>query len=71
MKQRMDYSEYGGAPLLGLDGVALVGHGRSNSKAVRNAIRFAAELAEQGLVEEIRSAMERDRSGEGDEVVCS
>ena len=46
-RRRVDYSEYGGAPLLGVAGVAIVGHGRSSAKAVRNGIamahRFAAE----------------------------
>ena len=42
-KKRLDYSEYGGAPLLGVRGVAIVGHGSSNDKAVMNGIRVAAE----------------------------
>ena len=44
-KKRLDYSEYGGAPLLGLKGVAIVGHGSSNANAIKNAIRVAAEFA--------------------------
>jgi phosphate acyltransferase len=44
-KKRLDYSEYGGAPLLGIKGVCIVGHGSSNANAVKNAIRVAAELA--------------------------
>src|SRR5664280_3208690 len=40
-KKRLDYSEYGGAPLLGVNGACFIGHGRSNAKAVRNAIRAA------------------------------
>ena len=44
-KKRFDYSEYGGAPLLGLRGVCIVGHGSSNERAVMNGIRVAAEFA--------------------------
>ncbi|HEY2038443.1 MAG TPA: phosphate acyltransferase PlsX [Edaphobacter sp.] len=44
-KKRLDYSEYGGAPLLGVRGVCIVGHGSSNEKAVMNGIRVAAEFA--------------------------
>jgi glycerol-3-phosphate acyltransferase PlsX len=45
-KKRLDYSEYGGAPLLGVRGVCIVGHGSSNEKAVLNGIRVAAEFAQ-------------------------
>ena len=41
----MDYSEYGGAPLLGVKGGCIVCHGRSNAKAIKNAIRVACEFA--------------------------
>ena len=44
-KDRLDYSEYGGAPLLGVRGVCIVGHGSSNERAVMNGIRVAAEFA--------------------------
>ena len=44
-KSRLDYSEYGGAPLLGVRGVCVVGHGSSNERAVMNGIRVAAEFA--------------------------
>ena len=44
-KKRLDYSEYGGAPLLGVRGVCIISHGRANSKAIRNAIRVAAEFS--------------------------
>ena len=43
-KKRMDYSEYGGAPLLGVRGVAIICHGRSNANAIKNAIRVAKEF---------------------------
>ncbi len=48
-KKRLDYSEYGGAPLLGLRGVCIVGHGSSNDRAILNGIRVAAEFAQTGL----------------------
>jgi len=54
-KKRLDYSEYGGAPLLGVKGACLIGHGRSNGKAVRNAIRAAEELVKRRIPEKIRA----------------
>ena len=50
-KKRVDYSEYGGAPLLGVKGVCMIAHGGSNANAIKNAIRVAAEFA-QGRVNE-------------------
>ena len=44
-RRRVDYSEYGGAPLVGVAGLAIVGHGRSSAKAVRNAIAMASRFA--------------------------
>src|ERR1700724_1085138 len=44
-KKRVDYSEYGGAPLLGVKGVCIVCHGRSDSNAIKNAIRVAGEIS--------------------------
>jgi glycerol-3-phosphate acyltransferase PlsX len=49
-RERLDHSEYGGAPLLGVNGLCLVGHGRSSPKAVRSAIVLAARYARQGLL---------------------
>ncbi len=48
-KKRLDYSEYGGAPLLGIKGVCIVSHGSSNSNAIKNALRVAAEFANAGI----------------------
>jgi glycerol-3-phosphate acyltransferase PlsX len=48
-KKRLDYSEYGGAPLLGLKGVCFIGHGSSNANAIKNAIRVAAEYVEHNV----------------------
>ena len=59
-RRRVDYSEYGGAPLLGVAGLAIVGHGRSSARAVRNAIamasRFAAGDFNQRVEQEIAAA---------------
>lgn len=48
-KKKVDYSEYGGAPLLGIDGVAMICHGGSNAKAVKNAVHFAHDYALKGV----------------------
>ena len=53
-KKRLDYSEYGGAPLLGVKGACLIGHGRSNAKAVRSAIRAAHAFVEHRIPDKIR-----------------
>jgi len=47
--KRTNYAEYGGAPLLGLNGTAIISHGRSNSMAIKNAIRTAAEMVDARL----------------------
>lgn len=49
-RRRVDYSEYGGAPLLGVAGLCIVGHGRSSAKAVRNAVAMASRVASGGVV---------------------
>jgi len=49
-RRRVDYSEYGGAPLLGVAGVTIVGHGRSSAKAVRNAVALAYRFAAQRFI---------------------
>jgi len=49
-RKRVDYSEYGGAPLIGLDGLCVIGHGRSSAKAVRNAVAMTARFVREGLV---------------------
>ncbi len=56
-KKRLDYSEYGGAPLLGVRGVCIVGHGSSNEKAVMNGIRVAAEFAQAEVNAGIEAAL--------------
>jgi glycerol-3-phosphate acyltransferase PlsX len=57
LKRRTDYAEYGGAPLLGVDGVALICHGGSNARAIASAIRVADAFAHNGLREETTAAI--------------
>jgi glycerol-3-phosphate acyltransferase PlsX len=59
LKKRVDYSEYGGAPLLGVKGVNIICHGRSNANAIKNAIRVAVEFAEGRVNEKIEDELER------------
>ncbi len=63
-KKRVDYAEYGGAPLLGVDGVGIVCHGKSNSHAIKNAILQAAAMAEGNITKTIQQSLEinSDRS---------
>ena len=53
LRKEIDYAEYGGAPLLGLDGVCIICHGSSSAKAIKNAVAVAAEFVQHGLNEEI------------------
>jgi glycerol-3-phosphate acyltransferase PlsX len=57
-RKRVDYTEMGGAPLLGIDGAAVICHGSSPAKAIKNAVRVAAEWAKAGLNEHIRAALD-------------
>jgi phosphate acyltransferase len=57
LKKRIDYSEYGGAPLLGVRRVTVIGHGRSNANAIKNAIRVAAELVRGKVTEKIETEL--------------
>jgi glycerol-3-phosphate acyltransferase PlsX len=59
IRRRLDWREFGGAPLLGIDGVAVVAHGRSDARAFRNAVRVAKESVEADLVSKIREAVGR------------
>jgi len=56
-RTRLDYSEYGGAPLLGVKGCVIICHGRSSAKAVKNAIRLAAEFSRQNLAAKIQTSI--------------
>lgn len=57
VKNRFDYAEYGGAPLLGVNGVSVISHGRSHAKAIAAAIRVAARSAERDVVGTIRNTL--------------
>ncbi len=57
LAKKTDYSEYGGAPLLGVDGVCVICHGRSNERAIKNAIAMAKGFVERNLNESIRDTM--------------
>ena len=56
-KKKIDYAEYGGAPLLGVRGVTVIGHGRSDANAIKNAVRVAAELARSKINEKIEQEL--------------
>jgi len=53
VKRRMDYTEYGGAPLLGVEGICLIGHGSSNATAFKNAIRVVSESLQRDIKQKI------------------
>ncbi|KPL06483.1 hypothetical protein AMJ85_10405 [candidate division BRC1 bacterium SM23_51] len=61
-KRRVDYSEYGGAPLLGLNGVCIICHGSSNAKAIANALRVAGETVRHELNRHICTKLRDGRS---------
>ncbi|HOG48304.1 MAG TPA: phosphate acyltransferase PlsX [Anaerolineae bacterium] len=58
VKRALDYSEYGGAALLGVNGIVIVGHGRSNAKAVKSALRVAKVAIESKVLDAIRSGVQ-------------
>ena len=63
-KKRVDYSEYGGAPLLGINGTGIVCHGKSNALAIKNAILVAAKMVENGMNKEINKELLLAGAGE-------
>lgn len=65
LKRRMDYAEFGGAPLLGVNGISMICHGRSSAKAIKNAIRRAKGMAESRLNELIQSDIEESLAQPG------
>jgi glycerol-3-phosphate acyltransferase PlsX len=66
LKKRLDYSEYGGAPLIGLRGVSIICHGRSSSNAIKNAIRVAKEFAENQFNAKLEAELSQiDRETKG------
>jgi glycerol-3-phosphate acyltransferase PlsX len=65
LKKKLDYSEFGGVPLLGVDGVCIIGHGRSNGKAVKNAIFAGMRAAQYNLSEAISNALNNNGKTNG------
>ncbi|OGO49432.1 MAG: hypothetical protein A2148_08110 [Chloroflexi bacterium RBG_16_68_14] len=63
LRRRMDYGEYGGAPLLGVNGVVIVAHGRADAQAMKNALRTAQEAASSGMLDAMRDALGTGASG--------
>jgi glycerol-3-phosphate acyltransferase PlsX len=59
VRKRLDYEEYGGAPVLGVNGVVLTGHGRSGPRAIANGVRVAREMARSNLA----AAIARELAG--------
>lgn len=59
-KRKVDYAEYGGAPLLGINGVAMICHGGSNVKAIKNAIHFAHDYAQKGVNQRLAEKVETE-----------
>ena len=66
-RRRIDYTEMGGAPLLGIDGAAIICHGASPVKAIKNAVRVAQEWASAGLNEHIKAALGAEEARGGRE----
>jgi len=59
MKKKLDHTEYGGAMLIGLNGLTIISHGRSNAKAMKNAIKFAVRSAQSGFVKHAKEYFEQ------------
>jgi glycerol-3-phosphate acyltransferase PlsX len=60
IRRRLDYEEYGGAPVLGVNKVMINCHGRSHAKAVTNAVLLADRMAREGLIDRIGEALQHD-----------
>lgn len=63
LRARVDYSEFGGAPLLGVNGVSMIAHGRSDAKAIASGIRIAVRVARSGFVPAMREAVAELQQG--------
>lgn len=61
LKKRLDYAEYGGAPLLGVNGISIISHGSSNAFAIKNAIRVAKECIENDVVLSIKASLDANQ----------
>jgi glycerol-3-phosphate acyltransferase PlsX len=62
IRRSLDYAEYGGAPLLGINGVVIIGHGGSSARAIKNAILAAERFVSSGINSKIKERAEEDRS---------
>ncbi|HEX7881088.1 MAG TPA: phosphate acyltransferase PlsX [Candidatus Eisenbacteria bacterium] len=62
LRRRLDYSEYGGAPLLGVNGACIVGHGRSSAKAVKNGLKAGAAFVRESVNDRIHEAFGKERA---------
>lgn len=60
IKKKLDHSEYGGALLVGLNGISVVGHGRSNAVAIKNAIKFTTKIAQSDFIKQMKEYFERN-----------
>jgi glycerol-3-phosphate acyltransferase PlsX len=61
-KRKLDYEEYGGAPLLGIDGVCVICHGSSSPKAIKNAINLAVRIVNSGVNKQIKYQLQEMNS---------
>jgi glycerol-3-phosphate acyltransferase PlsX len=61
LKLKLDHSEYGGALLVGVNGISVIAHGSSNAKAIKNAVRFANNIAKSGFVQHAQEYYERNK----------
>lgn len=66
-KKRIDYSEYGGAPLLGINGACIIGHGKSDAKAIKNAVRVASEFYSQNVNNHITQSLQEVKTVNSDQ----
>ena len=62
-RRRVDYSEFGGAPLVGLNGLCIIGHGRSSAKAVANAVTMAVRAVNENLLDRLASGVAQITEG--------
>ncbi|MBE7552794.1 MAG: phosphate acyltransferase PlsX [Anaerolineales bacterium] len=69
LKAKLDYREYGGGPLLGVNGVVIIAHGRSDAYAIRNAIRVAKQAAEKNIVGVIEQGLNEAKSQRDNEAM--
>ena len=71
MRSKMDYGEHGGAPLLGVNGVVIVAHGKADAQAMKNAVRLAQKAANSGMLDALRGALESPQSEGHKEAVAA